>query len=65
MIVNLLSWFGAIGLMVAPFIIDTLAGKLLASASLLSLIPQTLQKRAYNLTLLNIVGIVGYFWSIS
>jgi len=63
-VIQFLSWVGALGLMSAPFFIDTLAGKLLASVSLLILIPQTIQKRAYNLTLLNFVGICGYLWNI-
>jgi hypothetical protein len=60
----LLSWTGAALLCAAPFIIDTIAGKILAIAGLSFLLPQTIQKKVYNLTVLNLVGIFGYLWEI-
>jgi hypothetical protein len=48
---------------VAPFFIDTLPGKLCAIAGLLLLTIQALDLRAYNLVLLNLVGIAGYTFS--
>jgi hypothetical protein len=58
------SWVGAICLMVAPFMIDTIEGKALAILGLSLLTLQSLQTKCYNLTLLNITGILGYVYSI-
>jgi hypothetical protein len=62
--ISLLSWLGAFCLMVAPFAIDTTAGKLLAITGLAFLTLQSIQTKCYNLTLLNITGILGYVYSI-
>lgn len=64
MIVSTLAWIGSGALCAAPFIIDSLPGKFIAVFGLLALIPQTLEKRAYNLTLLNCIGIIGYLYEI-
>lgn len=64
MIVSILAWIGSAALCCAPFIIDSLAGKLIAIFGLLGITPQTIQKRAFNLTLLNVVGITGYLFEI-
>lgn len=64
MIVSILAWTGSAALCGAPFIIDSLAGKLLAIFGLSAVIPQTIQKRAFNLTLLNVVGIIGYLFEV-
>jgi len=48
---------------VAPFFIDTLPGKLCAIVGLALLTVQALDLRAYNLVLLNLVGIAGYTFS--
>jgi len=58
------SWVGAVCMMAAPFIIDTDAGKLLAIAGLSLLTLQAIATRCYNLVLLNIVGIGGYFYAL-
>jgi hypothetical protein len=49
---------------VAPFFIDTLPGKLCAIAGLLLLTIQALDLKAYNLIILNVVGVAGYTFSI-
>jgi hypothetical protein len=62
--ISLLSWLGAFCMMAAPFMIDTTAGKLLAITGLALLTLQSIKTRCYNLTLLNITGILGYVYSI-
>ena len=54
------AWIGTALLCVAPFIIDTDAGKvsMIVCLSLLSL--QALEKKCYNLILLNTIGAIGY-----
>jgi hypothetical protein len=54
------AWIGTALLCVAPFIIDTDAGKvsMIVGLSLLSL--QALEKKCYNLILLNTIGAFGY-----
>lgn len=54
------AWIGTALLCVAPFIIDTDAGKvsMIVGLSLLSL--QALEKKCYNLILLNTIGAIGY-----
>jgi hypothetical protein len=51
-------------MMAAPFIIDTSAGKYLAICGLVLLTLQAIANRCYNLVLLNIVGIGGYFYAL-
>lgn len=51
-------------LVMAPFIIDTIAGKGIAAIGLLLLTVQAFQLRAWNLIALNLIGTLGYFWSI-
>ena len=58
--IALASWIGTALLCIAPFIIDTDAGKvsMIAGLSLLSL--QAFDKKCYNLILLNTIGAIGY-----
>ena len=58
------AWAGALCMMLAPFIIDTDAGKLVAIVGLSLLTLQASANRCYNLVLLNIVGIGGYFYAL-
>lgn len=60
----LADWLGALALCCAPFIIDTLEGKILAIVGLALLTLQAIRKECYNLVLLNIIGIGGYFYAI-
>ena len=58
------SWVGAALMCAAPFIIDTDAGKLMAIVGLSLLTLQAIATRCYNLVLLNIMGIGGYFYAL-
>ena len=58
------SWVGAALMCAAPFIIDTDAGKLMAIVGLSLLTLQAIATRGYNLVLLNIMGIGGYFYAL-
>lgn len=48
----------------APFLINYNSGKILAIIGLTLLTFQANRLKAYNLVMLNILGIIGYFWSI-
>jgi len=58
------AWVGAICMALAPFAIDTDAGKMAAIAGLVLLTVQALDIRAWNLVLLNLAGIIGYFYAL-
>ena len=62
--VNLTGWIGAVLLCIAPPIIDTDAGKILAMVGLGLLCLQAWQKQCYNLICLNIIGIGGYTYAL-
>ena len=62
---TLADWLGAGALCVAPFIIDSTEGKLLAVVGLGLLTLQALRVSCYNLVLLNIIGIGGYLYAIN
>ena len=49
---------------VAPFLIDTPTGKICAIAGLVLLTLQANHNKAYNLILLNIIGIGGYTYAL-
>ena len=51
-------------MMIGPYFINFLTGKILAVIGLSLLTIQTQKTKSYNLSLLNIVGIVGYLYSI-
>lgn len=58
------GFFGMLAMMLAPFIIDSTNGKLLAITGLAMLTVQAINLRAYNLVALNLVGIGGYTYAI-
>lgn len=62
MLVKFLAWLGAAGLSAAPFIIDTEAGKIIASVSLFLLTIQAIKFKAWNLITMNLIGIGGYLY---
>lgn len=62
--VRVAAILGTGAMCVAPFFIDTLPGKLCAIAGLLLLTIQALDLKAYNLIILNVVGVAGYTFSI-
>jgi len=64
MIASALAWIGAACMMLAPFLIDTTEGKILAIIGLSLLCLQSIQTKCYNLTILNITGIIGYVYAI-
>ena len=58
------AWVGAICMALAPFAIDTDAGKIAAITGLVLLTIQALDIRAFNLVLLNLAGIIGYSYAL-
>ena len=63
-LIDLSGWVGALLLCIAPPIIDSDLGKVLASLGLAILCLQAWHKQCYNLGLLNIIGIGGYLYAI-
>ena len=63
-LVRITAWLGTLCLCLAPFIIDTTEGKLIAIAGLALLNLQAYQKSCYNLLILNSIGIIGYFHAL-
>ena len=51
-------------MMVGPFFVNFLLGKILSVIGLALLTIQTQKTKSYNLSLLNVVGICGYLYSI-
>ena len=64
MISPIIGWCGAGAMALAPFAIDTDAGKMAAIAGLVLLTVQALDIRAYNLVFLNLSGIIGYSYAL-
>ena len=64
MVSPLIGWCGAGAMALAPFAIDTDAGKLAAIGGLTLLTLQALDIRAWNLVFLNIAGIIGYTYAL-
>ena len=64
MIPPIIGWAGAACMSLAPFAIDTDAGKLAAIAGLVLLTVQALDIRAMNLVFLNLAGIIGYTYAL-
>jgi hypothetical protein len=62
--IRIAALLGTGAMCVAPFFIDTLPGKLCAIAGLLLLTIQALDLKAYNLIMLNVVGVAGYSFSL-
>ena len=58
--ITLAAWIGTALLCVAPFIIDTDAGKVFMIIGLAMLSLQAYDKKCYNLILLNTIGAIGY-----
>lgn len=62
-IARVCGWFGAAGLSAAPFFITTRAGLALAIFSLMCLSVQSVHKALLNLTILNMLGVLGYTYA--
>lgn len=60
MIASALAWIGTALMGAAPFLIDTVEGKLMAILGLALLCLQAYDKKCYNLIILNLIGIIGY-----
>jgi len=57
-------FIGTACMMIGPFFINFLTGKILSVIGLALLTVQTQKTKSYNLSLLNAVGIIGYLYSI-
>tara|TARA_R110000803_G_scaffold37781_4_gene81559 strand:- start:23628 stop:23852 length:225 start_codon:yes stop_codon:yes gene_type:complete len=57
-------YFGTVCLMVGPYFIQLPIGKILSVVGLALLTVQTQRTKSYNLSLLNVVGIGGYIFSL-
>ena len=64
MLSPIIGWCGAGAMALAPFAIDTDAGKLAAIAGLVLLTVQAIDGRLWNLVFLNIAGIIGYTYAL-
>lgn len=57
-------YFGTALMMLSPFIIDSIYGKMGMVVGLILITVQTQKTKQYNLSLLNLVGITGYLYSL-
>ena len=57
-------YFGTALMMLSPFIIDSIYGKMGMVVGLILTTVQTQRTKQYNLSLLNLVGITGYIYSL-
>lgn len=57
-------YLGTVLLMVGPYFIDSIEGKAASALGLMLLTVQTQRTKQYNLSLLNVVGVVGYLYSL-
>ena len=57
-------YLGTTFMMISPFIIDSIYGKLGMIVGLILITIQTQKTKQYNLSLLNTVGIVGYLYAL-
>jgi hypothetical protein len=57
-------YIGTLCMMTGPFFVNDLSGKILCILGLALLTVQTQKTKSYNLSLLNMVGICGYLYSI-
>ena len=64
MLARLTGWLGAGCMALAPFAIDTDAGKLAAIGGLALLTLQAIDGKLWNLVFLNIAGILGYSYAL-
>ena len=64
MYARLTGWLGALCMALAPFAIDTDAGKLAAIGGLTLLTLQAIDAKLWNLVFLNIAGILGYSYAL-
>jgi hypothetical protein len=60
---TLAGYMGAACLVVAPWVIDSPEGKLAAMSGLALLTIQAVDLKAWNLIILNLAGIAGYYFA--
>ena len=61
---NTIYWIGAIGLAIAPWVVDSPLGKIIYIFALLIMTIQTYEAKLYNLVTVNIIGILGFIYSL-
>ena len=64
MLITFSAWVGTVCMAVAPFLIDSTIGKLLAISGLALLTLQAHSCKLYNLMILNTIGIIGYLYAL-
>ena len=57
-------YFGTLLMMISPFVIDSIYGKMGMMIGLILITIQTQKTKQYNLSLLNLVGFVGYLYAL-
>ena len=62
--IALAGWIGSGLLCLAPFLINYWYGKVFAIFGLTLLTFQAVDKKLHNLIVVNVAGIIGYFWSL-
>ena len=60
----LVIYLGTTFMMISPFIIDSVYGKVGMVLGLILITIQTQKTKQYNLSLLNAVGIIGYLFAL-
>jgi hypothetical protein len=63
-IVNKFFWSGAVLICTAPFLIDTDIGKTMICVGLSIVTIQAYRLKAYNMVIMNVVGILGYTFAL-
>ena len=57
-------YFGTLLMMISPFVIDSIYGKMGMMIGLILITIQTQKTKQYNLSLLNLVGFIGYLFAL-
>ena len=57
-------YFGTLLMMISPFVIDSIYGKVGMMIGLILITIQTQKTKQYNLSLLNLVGFIGYLFAL-
>lgn len=61
-IIESLAYIGSASMIAAPWVGNMMVPAIITGMVLLT--PQAVDRKAYNLVLLNLVGIVGYAWRL-
>ena len=57
-------YFGTLLMMISPFVIDSIYGKMGMMIGLILITIQTQKTKQYNLSLLNLIGFIGYLFAL-